>query len=124
VRVPPGAHAGHKEEDPMLYELRTCYCMPGRLPDVVKRFENITLKLFDKHGIRQVGFWTTVIGSNSHVLYYMLEWNTLAEREQKWNVFATDPEWLVKRAESERNGPLVERFSNEILNPTAFSKLK
>ncbi len=46
----------------MLYELRVYECPPGRLPDLLKRFDTITLKLWDKHGIRQAGFWTTVIG--------------------------------------------------------------
>ena len=46
----------------MLYELRIYECVPGRLPDLMKRFDTITLKLWEKHGIKQAGFWTTVIG--------------------------------------------------------------
>ena len=46
----------------MIYELRIYTCLPGRLPALHKRFESATLKLWDKHGIRPVGFWTTVIG--------------------------------------------------------------
>ena len=46
----------------MLYELRIYECVPGRLPDLLKRFDTITLKLWEKHGIKQAGFWTTVIG--------------------------------------------------------------
>ena len=40
----------------MIYELRVYHCVPGRLPDLLKRFDTITLKLWDKHGIRQAGF--------------------------------------------------------------------
>jgi hypothetical protein len=75
----------------MIYELRIYECVPGRLPDLNRRFETITLKLWEKHGIRQAGFWTTIIGESSQTLYYMLAWNSLAEREQKWNTFARRP---------------------------------
>ena len=57
-------------------------------------------------------------------LYYLLEWESLAEREQKWTAFATDPEWLEKRAGTERDGPIVSHITNTILKPTAFSKVK
>jgi hypothetical protein len=108
----------------MLYELRIYHAAPGRLPDLNKRFETITLKLWERCGIRQVGFWTVQIGESNQDLYYMLEWKDLAERERIWNAFATDPEWLKARAETEKNGPLVASLSNAILVPTVYSKLK
>jgi NIPSNAP len=108
----------------MLHELRIYQAMPGRLPDLNRRFETITIKLWEKHGIRPVGFWTTVIGESNHALYYLLEWESLAEREKKFNAFSTDPEWLAKRAETEKNGPLVQHLSNSILQPTAYSKMR
>ena len=102
----------------MIHELRIYHCVPGRLPDLNKRFETITLKLWEKHGIRHAGFWTVLVGSSNNDLYYLLEWKDLAEREQKWNAFVTDPDWLARRAETERNGPLVERIENMFLSPT------
>ena len=57
-------------------------------------------------------------------LYYLLKWSSLAEREQKWGAFMADPEWLAKRAETERNGPLVERVENLLLAPTTYSIVK
>lgn len=108
----------------MLYELRIYHAAPGRLPDLNKRFETITLKLWERCGIRQVGFWTVQIGESNQDLYYMLEWKDLAERERIWNAFATDPEWLKARAETEKNGPLVASLSNCILAPTVYSKMK
>ena len=108
----------------MLYELRIYDCVSGRLPDLLKRFDTITLKLWDKHGIKQAGFWTTVIGESNQRLYYLLAWNSLAEREQKWNGFATDPEWLAARAKTEENGAIVANVTNEILAPTSFSSVK
>lgn len=108
----------------MIHELRVYHCAPGRLPDVVKRFDTITLKLWEKHGIRQAGFWTTLIGESNSDLTYMLEWESLAEREEKWAAFAADPEWLAARAETEKNGPIIDSVSNQILQPTSFSSVK
>ena len=108
----------------MIHELRIYHAVPGRMPDLNNRFSNITLKMWDKFGIRQVGFWTTLVGPSNNALYYLLEWQSLAEREQKWNAFAANPEWLAARAETEKNGPLVEHIENMFLAPTAYSKLK
>jgi hypothetical protein len=108
----------------MVYELRIYHAVPGRLPDLNNRFSTVTLKLWDRFGIRQVGFWTTLVGPSNNALYYLLEWESLAEREQQWNAFATNPEWLAARAETEKNGPLVERIENMLLTPTAYSRLK
>lgn len=108
----------------MIYELRVYRCVPGRLPALLKRFDTITLKLWEKHGIRQAGFWTTVIGESNQDLYYLLAWESLAEREEKWAAFASDPEWLEKRAETEKDGAIVASVRNEILQPTGFSAVK
>jgi hypothetical protein len=105
----------------MIYEMRVYRCVPGRLPALLKRFETTTLELWKRHGIRQAGFWITLVGESNNDLTYMLAWESLAEREQKWNAFMTDPEWLTKRAESERDGPIVQTLSNQLLAPTPFS---
>ena len=108
----------------MLHELRVYHCLPGRLPALLDRFETITLALWEKHGIRQAGFWTALIGESNNDLYYLLEWESLAEREQKWNAFQTDPDWLAARAKTEADGPILASISNQILAPTAFSSIK
>ncbi len=111
----------------MLYELRVYDCCPGRLPALLNRFQNTTLKIWERHGIRQAGFWTTVIGNSNHRLHYFLVWESLAEREQKWAKFMADPEWIEKRAASEKpenGGPIVANVLSEILTPTAFSSQK
>lgn len=108
----------------MIYEVRVYRCIPGRLPALLNRFQNITLKLWEKHGIRQAGFWTTLVGESNQDLTYMLAWESLAERDQKWNAFANDPEWHAKRAETEKDGPIVQTLSNQLLMPTAFSSVK
>ena len=108
----------------MIYEHRVYRCMPGRLPDLNKRFETVTLKIWQKHGIRPIGFWTVLVGESNQELHYLLEWKDLAERERAWNAFQADPEWHRARAETEKNGPIVANILNRILAPTAFSRLK
>ncbi len=106
----------------MIYELRIYECMPGKLPALHKRFETTTLKFWEKYGIRQVGFWTTVIGDSNVTLTYLLEWKSLAEREEKWTAFMQDPEWIASRAATEKDGPIVAKITNSILQPTPYSK--
>jgi hypothetical protein len=108
----------------VIYELRIYHCVPGRMPALLKRFETITLGIWERHGIRQAGFWTTLVGTSNQTLTYMLAWESLAERETKWNAFASDPEWLAKRAETEADGAIVSSLSTEFLIPTKFSSVQ
>jgi NIPSNAP len=71
----------------MIHELRVLHCVPGRLPALLKRFETDTLRLFEKHGIKQLGFWTVAIGESNNDLFLILQWGSLAEREQKFGAF-------------------------------------
>jgi len=108
----------------MIYESRVYRCVPGRLPALLKRFETITLKLWEKHGIRQAGFFTTLIGESNQELTYFLAWDSLAEREKKWTAFQADPEWIAARAKTEADGQIVGNIVSQLLVPTAFSSVK
>ena len=108
----------------MLYELRIYHCVPGRLPDLMKRFDTITTRIWQRHGIEQAGFWTVAIGDSNQTLHYFLKWESLADREKKWTAFGNDPEWISARAETEKNGAIVARVENQILQPTSFSAVK
>ena len=107
----------------MIYELRIYTATPGRLPDILARFRDHTLKIWDRYGIRQAGFWTTLVGPNSNTLTYLLAWESLAEREAKWNAFIVDAEWLTVRAATEKDGPIVASIANSFLEPTPFSSV-
>jgi len=107
----------------MIYELRTYKAMPGRMPDLLNRFTKITLSFFEKHGMKVIGFWQPLVGNNSELIY-LLAFEDMAHFERAWKAFKEDPEWLKARAETEKNGPLVENVHNLILAPTNFSPLK
>ncbi len=108
----------------MIYEMRVYRCVPGRLPALLKRFETVTLKLWEKHGIKQAGFFTTLIGESNQELTYFLQWESLADREKKWAAFQADPAWISARAETEKDGAIVENVAVQLLTPTAFSSVK
>jgi NIPSNAP len=108
----------------LIYELRTYHCIPGKLPELLARFKNLTLPIWERHQIRQVGFWTVVVGESSADLIYMLAWDSMAEREERWEKFTADPEWIRGRAATEENGQLVASVSNSLLRPTEFSALQ
>lgn len=108
----------------MIHELRVYHCVPGRLPNLLKRFDTITLKLWEKHGIKQAGFWTVLVGDSNQALYYLLQWESMADREKKWTAFMNDPQWISARAETEKDGPVVAKVVNSLLQPTSFSSVK
>jgi len=108
----------------MIVELRIYHCAPGRLPALHERFTSTTLGFFEKYGIKQIGFWTNLTGATNQSLTYLLQWESLAEREAKWNAFQSDAEWIAKRAASEAQAIIVERIENQFLTPTGYSALK
>lgn len=108
----------------MIHELRIYRTLPGRLPALLARFQDHTLRIWDRHGIRQAGFWTTLVGESSFDLTYLLAWESLAERERKWTAFQADPEWHQVRADSEKDAPIIHNISNQLLLPTVFSAVR
>jgi hypothetical protein len=110
-------------DEQVLYEYRRYQAVPGRLPDLHRRFREVTVKLFAKHGIEQVGFWEPVVGRTNE-LHYILRWKDMADREHRWNAFATDPEWVSARDASEANGPLVDNVVNSFWQPSDYSAMK
>lgn len=106
----------------MIYEMRTYETAPGRMRDLLSRFEHHTLRIWDNHGIRQAGFWTVAVGDSVNKLIYLLEWDSMAHREKVWADFMADPEWERARAESERDGAILSNVTNAFLQPTAFSR--
>ena len=102
----------------MIYELRNYTAQPGRLRDLLARFENHTNRIWARYGIRQVGFWTTIVGPTDG-LSYLLAWESFAEREEKWTAFRADPELIEAFAESEKKGRWSSTSRTCCCNPPA-----
>jgi hypothetical protein len=102
----------------MIYELRVYQPVPGQMPKLLARFRDKLLPIWERHGIRPIGFWTTLVGESSNELTYILPWESLADRETRWTAFQNDPASHNVRDDSERDGPIVASISNQILTPT------
>jgi hypothetical protein len=104
----------------MFYEYRRYDVQSGRMPDLLKRFEHDAVPAWERHGIRVVGMWQAVVGETSQ-LHYLVQWDSLAQRESLWSAFQKDPDWLAAKRESEAvGGPLVRNAHNEIWRSVSF----
>ena len=108
----------------MTYELRTYLIPPGRMPDILDRFATVTLRLFERHGMEVVGFWTVSKPATDNALVYLMRFPDEATQERAWESFRADPEWLAARERTEANGPIVREVIAKNLTPTEFSPLQ
>lgn len=107
----------------MLYELRKYETMPGKQPALLERFGTFTVPKWGEYGIRVVGFWTPQMGGQVNLIY-MLAWESFEQRVERFGKWQASAERAAKWEETERDGPLVRRLSNSLLEPTAFSPLE
>jgi hypothetical protein len=108
----------------MIYEWRIYEVVPGKIDVLNDRFEKVLVNLFEKNGIKVVGFWQAIIGRPVHVLYYMLAFEDLAHRERAWNSFFSDPEFKKWRADLGDEFPITTKITNMILKPTRYSPMQ
>jgi len=114
------ATAMNAAQDVSIYELRVYYAAPGRLDDLNARFRNHTMKLFEKHGMVNFGYWMP-IDNPDRKLIYLLGHADRAAASASWKAFLSDPEWLKVVKSSEAGGKLVARFESMFLKPTDYS---
>ena len=108
-----------------VYELRTYTTLEGRLPALVARFRNHTVRIFQKHGIENVGYWVPADPPKSqNTLYFILRHKSREAATASWAAFWKDPEWLKVQADSEASGKIVDKMESVFMTPTDFSKLK
>jgi hypothetical protein len=108
-----------------LFELRTYTSPAGKLPNLHTRFRDHTMKLFERHGMTNVGYWTPQDSARSgNTLVYLLAYPSREARAASWAAFNRDPEWQQVRTASEANGRIVEKVESVFLVPTDFSPMK
>ena len=123
--VLPGEPVAHAQASGRVFELRTYTTNPDKLGALNTRFRDHTLRLFEKHGIQNVGYWTAVDEKHQGKLYYLIAYPDRDSRDKMLvNGIAKDPEFAKAVAESERNGKLVDGIEEVFLNPTDYSPLK
>jgi len=121
-----GQSQAQPAQAPLVYELRTYTAVDGRLPALHKRFREHTMKLFEKHGMKNVIYLTPIGKENGedNKLYYLLAYENKDAAEKSWAAFRSDPEWAKARMESEKDGKIVEKAESLFLRPTDYSPMK
>lgn len=108
----------------MIYQLRTYWAAPGRFDDIDGRFRTLTMRLFARHGMLVVGFWTPEPRTEeSGDLVYLLAFADQAACDAAWAAFRADPEWQAGRAATEASGPIVAKITSFMLQATDYSPL-
>ncbi len=111
--------AGH------VYELRTYTAAEGKLANVNARFRDHTKRIFEKHNIKSIGYWTPLEGPTAETtLIYLLEHPSREDARKNWAAFSADPDWQKAKAESETAGRIVAKAESVFLNPTDYSPIK
>jgi hypothetical protein len=107
------------------FEIRTYHTHPGKMPALHARFKNHTIRLFEKHGMTNVGYWSPVTGDDAeNTLIYILAYPSKEAREKSWKDFLADPDWVKAKAESEKDGVLVAKVDSRFMTPTEYSSIK
>jgi len=108
-----------------IFEIRTYTANEGKLEALQNRFRNHTLKLFEKHGMKNIGYWkpTDEPLSNDTLIYIVAHSNREAAKKS-WDAFRSDPAWKKVQAESEADGRLVKKVDSIFLEATDYSPLK
>ena len=109
-------------ESDVVYELRVYHCFEGKLPDLLRRFREHTTKIVEKHGMKNVAYWTPMDEpQKSNTLIYILEHPSREAAAANWKAFSADPEWQSVQKASEANGKIVEKMDSTFLQLTDFS---
>lgn len=116
------ADAPAAEKDARVYEMRTYYAPPGKLDALNARFKNHTLKLFEKHGMTNVGYFTPIDNKDNKLVYF-LSFPSKDARNKSFKDFGADPDWKKAHADSEKDGKLVDKIESRFLTETDYSPM-
>ena len=104
-----------------VYELRIYTAHEGKLPDLLARFRDHTCALFERHGMKNLGYWTPMDAKDGSKLYYVLQHASRETAQASWKAFGADPEWQSVRKASEAAGSLVDGVESIFLTLTDYS---
>ena len=121
----PTAAFAAEPAEPQLYELRIYTAAPGKMGALHARFRDHTLRLFEKHGMKNIGYWTPLEGPTAGTtLIYIIEHASREQAKANWSAFGKDPDWQKAKAESEVNGRIVAKADSVFLTATDYSPIK
>jgi hypothetical protein len=120
-----GNIARAQSDSKKVFELRTYTTPEGKLVDLHKRFRDHTRRIFEKHGMKSIGYWTPQDAPDSqNTLIYILEHPSREAAKKAWADFGADPEWQKVSAESQVNGRIVSKVVSVFMEPTDYSPIK
>ncbi len=113
------------EKKERVFEMRTYVAAAGKLDALHARFRDHTNKLFQKHGMELIGYWTPTDGDEAkNTLVYILAYPSREAAKKSWEGFMADADWNKAKAESEKNGKLVDSVKSQYLKPTDYSPIR
>ena len=113
------------EDHGRVFELRTYTCYEGKLPDLLARFRNHTMRIFEKHGMTSIAYWVPQdTPTHENTLIYVIAHASREAAKKNWKEFVSDPEWQKVQKESEANGKLVTKVDSVFMDPTDYSPMK
>jgi len=124
IALVPGVPKADPQGSPSatVYELRVYHANEGKLDDLLRRFRDHTMKLFEKHGIKNIAYWVpTDEPLKGRTLIYIIAHPSREAAAANWKAFQDDPEWQTVRNKSEENGKLVEKIDSTYMTLTEFS---
>ena len=112
-------------KSPRFFELRTYTTHEGKLEALHKRFREHTNRLFQKHGMELVGYWTPTDGPEAaNTLIYILAYESREARDKAWEAFKADPDWIKAYEESHKDGPLLSKVESKFMDSTNYSPIR
>ncbi|HET9704081.1 MAG TPA: NIPSNAP family protein [Vicinamibacterales bacterium] len=119
------AAVAHAQNANRVYELRTYTAPEGKLPDLQARFRNHTMRIFERHGMKNVGYWVPQDApAKDNTLIYIISHESREAAKKSWAAFAADPEWQKVNKESNANGKILAGVVSVYMDPTDYSPIK
>jgi hypothetical protein len=121
-----GEDVAHAQAATRVFEMRTYYAAPGKLEALHKRFRDHTLRIFEKHGMTNIGYWVPADAPGSeNTLVYIIAHKSREAAKKNWADFGADPEWQKVRKESMADGvSITTKIESVFLNPADYSPIK
>lgn len=115
-----GQAAGGAVDKDTVYELRIYHT--SKLDALLARFGGAERQIFERVGMHCVAFWTaTDEPLKGATLIYILRHKSREAADASWKAFRADPEWQKVKAESEKDGSLVDKSESTFMALTSFS---
>jgi NIPSNAP protein len=125
ITIPQAGAQERAQEHGRVFELRTYTCYEGKLPDLLARFRNHTMSIFEKHGITNIAYWVPQDSTaHENTLIYVIAHPSREAAKKNWAAFGADPEWQKVQKDSEANGKIVSKVESVYMDPTDFSPVR